>query len=197
MDQSGHTRGEVVVSALDHQTHQVVAQTHYAGTKESERPAVAGLIETQGLAHQKLSAPADRLDALHLMPSTLAFIHGATGQYVVGLKPNQPKLYQSCTLTDLFEIADYERVDAPKKKHGRVEQRHYRCFRLKASLIAARWQKAGLCTLLCVVGNREKSGVVSEELRYYVSNRVVISQAQADELFDAIRGHCRAAVAEC
>jgi len=59
--QRGDTRGDVVVSALDHQTHQVVAQTHYAGTKESERPAVAGLIETQGLAHQKLSAPAARL----------------------------------------------------------------------------------------------------------------------------------------
>lgn len=182
--QRGQTRGDVVVSALDHQTHQVVAQTHYAGTKESERPAVAKLIETQGLAHQKLS-----LDALHLVPSTLALIHGATGQYVVGLKPNQPKLYQSCTWTDLFEAADYERVDAPKKKHGRVEQRHYRCFKLKASLIAARWQKAGLCTLLCVVGHGEKSGVVSEELRYYVSNKVVSSQAQADELFDAIRGH--------
>ncbi len=188
--QSGHTRGEVVVSALDHQTHQVVAQTHYAGTKESERPAVAGLIETQGLAHQKLS-----LDALHLIPSTLALIHGGTGQYVVGLKPNQPKSYQSCTLTDLFGIADYERVDAPEKKHGRVEQRHYRCFKLKSSLVAARWQKAGLCTLLCVVGNGGKSGVVSEELRYYVSNMVVSSKAQADELFDAIRGHCRAAVA--
>jgi hypothetical protein len=40
-----------------------------------------------------------------------------------------------------------------------------------------------------VVGNRKKSGVVSEELRYYVSNKVVSSQAQADELFDAIRGH--------
>lgn len=182
--QTGHTRGEVVVSALDHQTHQVVAQTHYAGTKESERPAVASLIKTQGLSHQKLS-----LDALHLIPSTLALIHGAMGHYVVGLKPNQPKLYQSCTLIDLFETADYERVDTPKKKHGRVEQRHYRCFKLKASLIAARWQKAGLCTLLCVVGNRKKSGVVSEELRYYVSNRVVSSQAQADELFDAIRGH--------
>jgi hypothetical protein len=182
--QAGHTRGDVVVSALDHQTHQVVAQTHYAGTKESERPAVASLIEIQGLAHHKLS-----LDALHLIPSTLAFIHGATGQYVVGLKPNQPKLYQSCTLIDLFETADYERVDDLKKKHGRVEQRHYRCFKLKASLIAARWQKAGLCTLLCVVGHREKSGVVSEELRYYVSNQVVSSQAQADELFDAIRGH--------
>lgn len=50
--QSGHTRGEVLGSALDHQTHQVVAQTYYSGTKESERPAVAQLIEDQDLSHQ-------------------------------------------------------------------------------------------------------------------------------------------------
>ncbi|WP_041341340.1 hypothetical protein [Runella slithyformis] len=72
--QSGHTRGEVLVSALDHQTHQVVAQ----------------LIDDQGLAHQKLS-----LDALHLIPSTLQLIHTGRGQYVVGLKTNQAHLYRS------------------------------------------------------------------------------------------------------
>lgn len=182
--QKGDTRGQVVVSALDHQTRQVVAQTHYCGTKESERPAVAELIQTQGLAHQKLS-----LDALHLIPSTLTLIHEGSGQYVVGLKGNQRNLYRSCTLIDLFNIADYERIDTSKKKHGRTEQRHYRCFTLKASLLASRWHKTGLCTLLCVVGSREKSGVVSEELRYYVSNQVVVNQGQADDLFDAIRGH--------
>ena len=53
----GHTRGEVVVSAVSHQCEQVVAQTYYCGTKESERPAVAMLIETQNLAYQKFTAP--------------------------------------------------------------------------------------------------------------------------------------------
>ncbi|MCY7356065.1 MAG: ISAs1 family transposase [Rudanella sp.] len=167
--QSGHTRGEVVVSAVTHQHGQVVAQTYYCGTKESERPAVATLIETQNLAHQKLT-----LDALHLIPTTLKLIHAAKGQYVVGLKPNQPHLYRSCTLTDLFSIADYERVDAQTKQHGRVEQRRYRSFKLTTSSLAAR----------C----REKSGVISEEVSYYVSNHLPANQAQADELFDAIRG---------
>ncbi len=182
--QSGYTRGEVLVSALDHQTHQVVAQSYYSGCKESERPAVAQLIEDQNLAHQKLS-----LDALHLIPSTLKLIHTGRGQYVVGLKPNQAHLYRSCTLKDLFETADYERVDAKLKKHGRVEQRRYRSFTLSACSVAVRWQKAGLCTLLCVVRSRTKSGVMSAEVSYYVSNQAVSNQAQADELFDAIRGH--------
>lgn len=50
--QPGHTRGEVVVSAVAHQQGAVVAQSFYCGTKESERPAVATLIETQHLAQQ-------------------------------------------------------------------------------------------------------------------------------------------------
>ncbi len=37
--------------------------------------------------------------------------------------------------------------------------------------------------------NRERLGLVSEEVSYYVSNQRPGNQAQADELFDAIRGH--------
>lgn len=89
---------------------------------------------------------------------------------------------------DLFEVADYERVDAKTKRHGRVEQRRYRSFILRACSVAVRWQKAGLCTLLCVVRIREKSGVISKEVGYYVINQPVGNQAQTDELFDTIRG---------
>jgi len=187
--QRGHTRGEVVVSAVAHQQGEVVAQTYYCGTKESERPTVATLIKTQHLANQKLT-----LDALHLIPTTLRLIHAEKGQYVVGLKPNQAHLYRSCTLTDLFSVADYERVDEQMKKHGRVEQRHYRSFTLASSMVATRWQKVGLCTLLCVVRSRERLGIVSKEVSYYVSNHRPVDQAQADELFDAIRGHWRVEV---
>lgn len=182
--QNGHTRGEVLVSAVAHQHGQVVAQTHYSGTKESERPTVAQLIATQDLAYQKLS-----LDALHLIPSTLQLIHTSRGQYLVGLKPNQRHLYRSCTLMDLFGVADYERVDVQTRHHGRLEQRCYRSFRLSVSMLASRWHKTGLSTLLCVIRSREKSGVLSKEVSYYVSNHTPDNQAQADELFDAIRGH--------
>lgn len=180
----GNTRGDVVVSAVAHQGGQVLAQAYYCGTKESERPAVSTLIKSQQLAPHKLT-----LDALHMIPDTLKLIHAAEGQYVVGLKPNQAHLYRSCTLEDLFSIADYERVDEKIKKHGRTEQRQYRSFTLGASTLAPRWQKAGLCTLLCVIRLREKGKVVSEEVSYYVSNKKPANQADANELFDAIRGH--------
>lgn len=182
--QQGHTRGEVVVSAVAHQDGQVLAQTYYCGTKESERPAVATLIKSQHLAPHKLT-----LDALHLIPTTLELIHAADGQYVAGVKSNQAHLYRSCAVTDLFGVADYERIAEKVKQHGRFEQRHYRCFTLASSMIANRWEKSGLCTLLCVVRTREKRNVVSEEMHYYVSNQKPLNQAAADELFDAIRGH--------
>ena len=108
---------------------------------------------------------------------------------MVGLKPNQPHLYRSCTLLDLFGVADYERVDVKAKQHGWVEQRHYRSFTLGGSSVAVRWQKTGMCTLLCVVRRREKSGVLSEEVSYYLSNHPPMNQAQADELFEAVGGH--------
>lgn len=182
--QVGDTRGEVIVSAVAHRGGQVLAQAYYCGAKESERPTVAELIETYNLSNQKLS-----LDALHMIPSTLTQIGKAGGQYVVGLKANQPHLYQLCTAIDLFKVADYERVDKEKKHHGRVEQRTYRCFKLPDSALDQRWRPTGLCTLLCVLRRRETSNVLSEEVSYYVSNQQPSGQSEADELFDAIRGH--------
>lgn len=181
---TGQNRGEVVVSAVSHQDGQVVAQAYYNGVKESERPAVAELIEKQKLASQKLS-----LDALHMVPSTLTLIGNSGGQYVVGLKANQPHLYQLCTVTDLFKVADYERIDERKKQHGRVEQRRYRCFKLPTSALDERWRPTGLNTLICVLGSRETSGKASEEMSYYVSNWQPASQLEADDLFNAIRSH--------
>ena len=58
--QPGHTRGEVCVSAVAHGDQQVVGQTFYSGTKESERPAVSQLLAERQLCHQKIT-----LDALH------------------------------------------------------------------------------------------------------------------------------------
>ena len=182
--QAGDTRGEVIVSAVSHQGGQVLAQAYYCGAKESERPTVADLIEKHNLSSQKLS-----LDALHMIPSTLTQIGKAGGQYVVGLKANQPHLYQLCTVTDLFKVADYEWVDKEVKHHGRVEQRTYRCFNLPHSALHQRWLPTGLCTLICVLRCREIAGIPGQEMSYYVSNQQPSGQLEANELFNAIRGH--------
>lgn len=172
------------VSALAHQTKQVVAQTFYSGSKESERPAVNHLLEQGRVCGQKLT-----LDALHLIPLSLHSIHAASGVYVVGLKANQAHLYRYCMCRSLFDNSDYERVDKQTKQHGRLEQRTYRCFSLKPSALAPRWQDAGVATLIRVERYRQQAGVVSQGVSYFVSNRCPGSQSGADELFTAIRQH--------
>ncbi|WP_169704929.1 hypothetical protein [Runella slithyformis] len=111
--QAGQTRGEVCVSALAHQNQQVVAQTFYNGSKESDRPAVSHLLEHASLWGQKVT-----LDALHLRPLTLQSIHTANGVYVVGLKANQAHLYRYCICRSLFNNPDYEQVDITTKRHS-------------------------------------------------------------------------------
>lgn len=190
--QGGHTRGEVCVSAVAHQSQQVVGQVFYSGTKESERPTVRQLLDEQHLCHQKIT-----LDALHMIPTTLGSIHAAKGFYVVGLKANQAILYRQCICRTLFGSADYEQFDTEIKQHGRTEQRTYRCYSLSSLVLAPRWQKAGLVSLIQVERHRQQGGVVSQEVSYFVSNAQPVSQPQAAELFDAIRQHCRAAGAVC
>jgi hypothetical protein len=182
--QQGHTRGEVVVSAVAHQGQQIVGQTFYSGTKESERPTVGQLLNEQHLCHQKIT-----LDALHMIPMTLYSIHDSGGAYVVGLKANQAKLYRYCVCRGLFDKADYEQVDEEKKRHGRIEQRTYRCYSIKPAALAPRWHTTGLATLICVGVHRQRAGVVNKEVRYFVSNAKPERQAEATELFTAIRQH--------
>ena len=106
------------MSALAHDSQEVVQQAYYNGTKESEKPAVRHLLNDTGLYTQKLTASADRLDALHFNPLTVNAIHGAGGIYVIGLKSNQPQLYRHCICTGLVSETAYERSDAPQRGHA-------------------------------------------------------------------------------
>lgn len=184
--QPGHKRGEACVSALAQLTEQVVGQTYYNGTKESERPAVRKLLVDSGLCSQKIT-----LDALHLVPKTLNAIHGAEGVYLVGLKSNQAHLYRYCFCKALTEKGDYARTDEPERAHGRLDQRSYTSYSLPPDALAPRWQKAGMGTLIEVSRSRKKldGSLVSQETCYYVSNARPASQAEAEDIFNAIRGH--------
>ena len=123
--QADHTPREACVSALAHEPQQVVNQAYYDGDKESERPTVRQLLNDTGLNNQKLT-----LDALHLIPLTVNAIHAAKGIYVMGLKSNQALLYRYCLCSRLVKKPLYQRTDAPRRRHGRLEERTYSCFRI-------------------------------------------------------------------
>jgi predicted transposase YbfD/YdcC len=183
-----HRRGEACVSALNHDTGQIISQLYYSGTKDSEQPAVRQLLTESGLAGQKLT-----LDALHMTPETLTLIQQQGGSFLVGLKRNQSVLYRYAVCHTLMQLPVYQRQDAVECGHGRREQRHYECFGVNSIHLATRWQVSGICTLIRVKRVRRQfdGSQPQEEVRYFLSNYPAQSQQQADELFNAIRGHWR------
>ena len=186
--QPDHTRGEACVSALAHDTQEVVQQAYYNGTKESERPTVRQLLNDAGLYNQKLT-----LDALHLIPLTVNGIHGANGVYVVGVKSNQAYLYRYCICNSLINKVVYERSDVAQRGHGRIDQRQYCCLQVNPFALAPRWKDAGISTLIRVLRIRQglEGGQRTEAVSYFLSNSQPANSQEAHELFDAIRQHWR------
>jgi predicted transposase YbfD/YdcC len=183
----GQQRGEVCVSIVT-QTEAVVAQTYYNGAKQSERPAIANLLTDNSLLTKQIV-----LDALHLVPSLLAAIHHQQGGYLIGLKANQWLLRRACLIETMRHKPLFERVDSPLRAHGRMEERTYGCYSLAGLSLAERWAKSGLTTVVVVTRvRRTLMGVeIGRTVSYFVTNRGVSNQAEADVLYEAIRGHWR------
>lgn len=181
----GQQRGEVCVSIVTH-TQAIVAQAYHNGAKESERPAIANLLKDNDLLNKKIV-----LDALHLVPSLLEAIHQAGGTYLIGLKANQERLERFCLFQTLPHKPAFEWVDEPERGHGRIDQRTYRCYALAVGSLDKRWAKAGLTTLVVVTRVRKtlKGVETARAVSYFVTNRAMNSQLEADSFYDAVRGH--------
>lgn len=183
----GQQRGDVCVSIVA-QTEAVVVQTYYHGAKESERPAVVNLLTDNDLLDKKIA-----LDALHLVPSLLEAIQGKQGSYLIGLKANQGLLRRQCLIQTIVHPPLFVGVDEPRRAHGRLEERTYGCYSLVGLVQAKRWTNSGLTTVVVVTRvRRTLAGVeTARTVSYFVTNRGVSSQPEADELYAAIRGHWR------
>ena len=74
---------------------------------------------------------------------------------------------------------------------GVMGERTYGCYSLAGLTLAKRWAKAGLTTVVVVARVRKTlTGVeTARTVRYFVTNRPLISQAEAEVFYDAIRGH--------
>lgn len=180
---AGHKRGDVVVQVVSHYNREVHAQAFYNGAKESERPCVQQLLQG-ALAGQKIT-----LDALHLIPETLAHIATQQGVYLAGLKENQKELY-----ADMVNVSQnhspqntYKEIE---KGHGRIDKRVYTSYAVGTDFFDERWADADFQTLVKV--EREtvkcKTKAKSSETAYYLSN-FMGQHKQDEELFRAVRGH--------
>ena len=183
---AGCTRGMSCVSIVEQQSQLPVAQSYYDGRKQSERPAVINLLTDNDLLSCKIT-----LDALHLTPDLVTAIARQRGCYLIGLKSNQHHLLRSCIVRTLLRPAEFVRLDSAQFKHGRHQRREYRYHSLEGLSLDKRWHKAGLRTPVEVKRTRcdAPGKLMSETRSYYVSNAPVSCQSQANDLYEAIRGH--------
>jgi predicted transposase YbfD/YdcC len=179
--QTGNKRGEAIVQAVGHEDLQVAAQDYYAGEKESEVPTVRKLLQTAGLAAQKIS-----LDALHCKAATLEIITQEGGKYLVGLKENQKQLKKQIGLA-MENQSSLMKIKTQEKGHGRIETRIYQFYDVLKLEKDQRWQRSQIKTAIKVKRERIelKINKTSVEESFYVSNEV----GKYEELAQAVRQH--------
>lgn len=183
---SGCTRGMSCVSVVEQQSQLPVAQSYYDGRKHSERPAIINLLKDNSLLSCKIT-----LYALHLTPDLVTAIARQQGCYLIGLKSNQHRLLRSCIVRTMLKPAEFVRLDSVQHKHGRHQRRQYRYYSPEGLALDKRWHKAELRTLVEVKRTHYDAlgKPMSQTQSYNVSNAPVNCQSQANDLYDAIRGH--------
>ena len=184
--EKGSKRGEVIVQLVRHDDRAVLGQNRYNGKKESEKPCLRNLIESQGAQDQKITA-----DALHLNPKMTSMMEEGEGIFLIGLKENQKKLFADMLLhtKNTESLATHSTLD---KGHGRLDQRHYFYYDVSKEDFDQRWKTTGFRSLFKVIRHRHilKTGIHSKETAYYLSNGDLSkNQDTPVEYFHAIRKH--------
>lgn len=157
--------------------------------KSSEKQAVPTILEMLDLSHCLLT-----FDAGYCYTDVVEKVIDADADYLIGLKNNQPKLYQAATT--LLENSDLVEVDQEEEEdsHGRLEQRTCSVLHIndlekeqyqQYEEVFARWLQL-LCLIKVVCHKTIKaSGKTSIETRYYISSSALTAkQANKD-----VRGH--------
>jgi len=185
---TGNKRGQATVQIVQHESHTVIAQGYYDGSKESEKPILRNLLLDKNITSQKIT-----LDALHLCPDTTEIISKAGGVFLIGLKANQATLLTQMTrcsqqLSPIHQKTDFDR------KHGRTEQRKYWLYDISDHKFSQRWENTGFATLVKVQRTivQEKKGKISQETSYYISNEQLQKsddESAKNELVNAVRNH--------
>jgi predicted transposase YbfD/YdcC len=156
-----------IVTAVNHESRETVAQCEMNSAKKGEITAVRTFLQESGLEKANVT-----LDALHMNPKTTAQIHQAGGHYLIQLKSNQSELCQ--ILTSVASTATPASIlNYIESGHGRQEERWYWCFDLQTTEFDERWQNCGLNTLVVVMrqtATGSDRSQLSLELSYYLSN---------------------------
>jgi len=133
------------------------------------------------------------LDAMGCQRRIAQHIKAQEADYVLAVKENQERLYQSLQKTFLkaevqqFNAMTYSHHETVEGDHGRIETRRYTVLPLMyLHQFKCRW--SGLQSLVQVESQRQvKGGPFSQEKRYYISSLPM----NAPLIANAIRAHWR------
>ncbi len=149
--------------------------------KTNEIPVFQEMLKLLDLKGKTVTA-----DAMHCQRETCEGILKKTADYVIGLKRNQPSLYNDVAeyYEDSSNRKDMDRCETLEKNAGRIERRI--CWKMQdASWLLARHNWPGLKTAFCVERIIDERGKQSQEVSYYISSK----DASPMELLQIVREH--------
>lgn len=149
--------------------------------KTNEIPVFQKMLELLNLKGKTVTA-----DAMHCQRETCERILKKGGDYVIGLKRNQPSLYDD--VAEYYEDGsnrnEMDRYETLEKNAGRIERRI--CWKMQdASWLLPRHDWPGLKTAFCVERIVDERGKQSREMSYYISSK----DASPMKLLQTVREH--------
>ena len=122
------------------------------------------------------------LDSLHSRTETLSLLASRNCHYIVGLKRNQPTLYQQAEQLR-FTTVPLSEATHVEQKHGRQTQRTVRVY--AAPALAKRWDSSGITRIISVTREGTRKGKPFFHEHFYLSNW----DLEASEFLVEIRQH--------
>jgi predicted transposase YbfD/YdcC len=177
-----------LVSAFVSANHMVFGQLAVAD-KSNEITAIPKLLELLDLKGATIT-----IDAMGCQKSIARQIVQSGGDYYLGLKENQPQLYEKVknlmdeAILEKFAGMKHDFIEEVEADHGRIETRRVWCTPEVKWLgeLCKEWAGLGLLVMVESVRQVNGNGKTSTERRYYIGSRKQASAAQAAA---AIRGH--------
>jgi predicted transposase YbfD/YdcC len=160
----------------------VVLGQEMIGEKTNEIPILQAMLQYMDIKGKIITA-----DSLHCQRETCRIIAGNHGDYVIGLKKNQPTLYEEVELyiNDAINAEDIEIFEAkPEKNGGRIEKRV--CYKIKDVKWLSEYEEwAGLQSIFAVKRTTITKEKKTEEINYYITSL----DAPAEKLLNTVREH--------
>ena len=149
--------------------------------KTNEIPTFQKMLETLNIKGKTITA-----DAMHCQRETCRRIMEQGGNYLFGLKENQPSLLEDARLflMDAFQKDSIESHTTIEKNAGRIEKRICRKI-TDISWLEDRTKWTGLRTIFSIERITDVRGHHSEETSYYISS----VNAPAEQLMTLAREH--------